>query len=227
MDPLDRYAWLKDRSDIALIKDVSYGNMEAFDELMNRYLDLVSRTSFRILCDRKDSEYVTARVFVSLWCDVLDYDDRFTVAEWLLRKTCINARLRIMRRRILRIFGVINDVFVNVSPVVADKDDYVTKQAWELHCRAVSHMTPLQAAVYALCVLEDMSVEEVAFITGLTRFRIGLASERAEDKVRNRLKDYDKESDYERYNGFLRKIADSLTDYDRLKREIVSQLGIK
>lgn len=227
MDTLDRYARLRDRSDIALIKDVSYGNMEAFDELMNRYLDLVSRTSFRILCDRKDSEYVTARVFVSLWCDVLDYDDRFTVAEWLLRKTCINARLRIMRRRILRIFGVINDVFVNVSPVASDEDDYVTKQAWELHCRAVSHMTPLQAAVYALCVLEDMSVEEVAFITGLTRFRIGLASERAEDKVRNRLKDYDKESDYERYNGFLRKIADSLTDYDRLKREIVSQLGIK
>ena len=67
MDPLDRYARLKDRSDIALIKDVSYGNLEAFDELMNRYLDLVSRTSFRILCDRKDSEYVTARVFVSLW----------------------------------------------------------------------------------------------------------------------------------------------------------------
>jgi DNA-directed RNA polymerase specialized sigma24 family protein len=227
MDPLDRYARLKDRSDIALIKDVSYGNLEAFDELMNRYLDLVSRTSFRILCDRRDSEYVTARVFVSLWCDVLDYDDRFTVGEWLLRKTCINARLRIMRRRILRIFGVINDVFVNVSPVAADEDDYVTKQAWELHCRAVSHMTPLQAAVYALCVLEDMSVEEVAFITGLTRFRIGLASERAEDKVRNRLKDYDKEADYERYNGFLRKVSDSLTDYGRLRHEILLQLGIK
>ena len=210
-----------------MIKDVSYGNMEAFDELMNRYLDLVSRTSFRILCDRKDSEYVTARVFVSLWCDVLDYDDRFTVGEWLLRKTCINARLRIMRRRILRIFGVINDVFVNVSPVAADEDDYVTKQAWELHCRAVSHMTPLQAAVYALCVLEDMPVEEVAFITGLTRFRIRLASERAEDKVRNRLKDYDKETDYERYNGFLRKVSDSLTDYGRLRHEILLQLGIK
>ena len=227
MDPLDRYARLKDRSDIALIKDVSYGNMEAFDELMNRYLDLVSRTSFRILCDRRDSEYVTVSVFLSLWHEVLDYDDRFTVGEWLLRKTCINARLRITRRRILRIFGVINDVFVNVSPVAADEDDYVTKQAWELHCRAVSHMTPLQAAVYALCVLEDMSVEEVAFITGLTRFRIGLASERAEEKVRSRLKDHDREADYERYNGFLRKVSDSLTDYARLRREILLQLGIK
>ena len=120
MDPLDRYARLKDRSDIALIKDVSYGNMEAFDELMNRYLDLVSRTSFRILCDRRDSEHVTVSVFLSLWHEVLDYDDRFTVGEWLLRKTCINARLRIMRRRILRIFGVINDVFVNVSLLIGN-----------------------------------------------------------------------------------------------------------
>lgn len=221
MDPLDRYARLADRSDIALMKDVSYGNADAFDELMNRYLDLISRTSFRILCDRRDSEYVTARVFISLWYDVLDYDDRFTVGEWLLRKTCIYARIRIMRRRILRFFGVSNDVFVNVSPVVENEDDYVTKLAWELHCRAVTHMTPLQAAVYAMCVLEDMPVEEVAYITGLTRFRIALSLERAEDKVRSRLKDYGKQSYYERYNGFLRKVADSLTDHGRLRRVIL------
>ena len=55
-----------DRSDLSLLRDVTCGNYEAFAELMDRYLALVSRTSFRILCDRNDSESVTIDVFVSL-----------------------------------------------------------------------------------------------------------------------------------------------------------------
>ncbi len=211
---------MTERGDMTLMKEVSYGSMEAFDELMTRYLDLVSRTSFRILCDRGDSEFVTTCVFVSLWHDVLEYDDSFTLGEWLLRKTCIYSRTRIIRRHFLKIFGVVNDVFVNVSPKAEDQDDYVTKQAWELHCRVSSHMTPLQSAVYAMCVLDGMAEDSVARITGTTRFRVGVALDKAEDKIHSELKYYGREEDYGRYNAFLRKVADNLTDMDRLKKLI-------
>ena len=221
MNDSDRFDRLEARSDIALMKDVAYGNMTAFKGLMDRYLDLVSRTSFRILCDRRDSEYVTARVFVSLWHDVLDYDDRLSVGEWLLRRTCLYSRIRIMRRRLLSIFGIRNDVFVNVSPTVGNADDYVTKQAWELHCKAVTHMTPFQCMVYALCVLEGISVDTAAMITGMTRFHVSLALERAQEKVKAQLGDYDKQNEYDKYNGFLRKVADGMTDMKKLKKMII------
>ena len=39
MDDSERYARLGERSDMALMKDVSYGNMDAFEELMDRYLN--------------------------------------------------------------------------------------------------------------------------------------------------------------------------------------------
>ena len=221
MDISERYARLEDRSDIALLKDVSYGNMEAFDELMNRYLDIVSRTSFRVLCDRNDSESITTQVFVFLWHNVLDYDDRYSVGEWLLSKTFKYCRLRLVRRRILSIFGVENDVFVNVSPRAENVDDYITKQAWELHCRTASHMNSLQSAVYALCVLEGMSEGKVSLITGANRLRVESALHHAEEKVRSGLKSYGKGKDYDRYNSFLRKIADSLTDMNKLKKMII------
>ncbi len=220
----ERYARMIERGDMTLMKEVAYGSMEAFEELMDRYLDLVSRTSFRIMCDRRDSEYVTVRVFLSLWHDVLDYDDTFTLGEWLLRKTCHFCRLRITRRHILNIFGVVNDVFVNVSPKADDEDDYVTKQAWELHCKVSAHMTVRQSAVYAMCVLDGMSEDTVAKIMGMTGYRIGTVLDRAEEKVRSELKYYGRDKDYCRYNAFLRKVADSLTDMDRLKKMIVSAL---
>ena len=221
MEYTDRYARLEDRSDIALLKDIRYGNMEALKELTRRYLGIVSRTTFRILCDRIDSEQVTVQVFASVWHDVLDYDDRYTVEEWILRKTCLYSRIRIMRRRILRIFGVVNDVFVRVSPKAENEDDYVTKQAWQLHCRATTHMTPLQSMTYALCVLEGMTREKVATITGMTGFRIGVAMNRAEDKVRAELKDYGKTDYYDSYNDFLRKVADGMSDMDKLNKMII------
>ena len=70
-------------------------------------------------------------------------------------------------------------------------------------------------------ILDGMSEDTVAKITGVTRYRIGLALERAEEKVHSELQYYGRENDYARYNAFLRKVADSLTDMERLKKMII------
>ncbi len=227
METSERYARMAERGDIILIKDVAYGNVEAYEELVRRYLDLVSRTSFRIMCDRADSEYVTEKVFVTLWHEVLDYDDSFTMGEWLLKMTCRYCRTRLARKRILSLFGVQNDVFVNVSPHVDDQNDYVTKQAWGLHCRIVAHLSLLQSAVYAMCILDGLSVDTVSKITGKSHLRVETALDVAKDIVMAELRSYGRGESYCRYNAFLRKVADSLTDYDRLVREILQHVGMK
>lgn len=209
-----------------LLKAVMYGNPEAYMSLVDRYIDLVTRTAFRILCDREDSEAVTVRVFESLWYDVLDYDDRVSLRVWLLRRTWIYSRLRIMRRRLLRVLGVSTDLFVRASPKVEDHDDYVVKQAWEILCRACAHMTPLQSAVYALAALEDMDVAEVAEITGFSQLRVLIALQRAETKVREELSHFGKDDVYEKFTCFLQKVADTHTDRRLLTEYISSQLDV-
>lgn len=224
MIPYEEYTRLSQHGDMALLKEISRGNETAFSILLDRYVELVSRNTFRIMCDRDDSEAVTRRVFASLWGDVFDYDDRFLLSEWLLRKTCLYCRIRMTRRRILRLFGVSTDVFVQASPRVDDQEDYVTKQAWEIYCRASSHLTPLQIASYALCELEGIRNDRVALITGLPQFRISLALQRGEEKVRHELEKYSREDDYERYAVFLRKVAEGMTDYEELKKSIMKEM---
>lgn len=218
------YERFSGHGDMALLKEVSRGNEAAFAVLLDRYVEVVSRNAFRIMCDREDSEAVTRKVFISLWNDVMDYDDRFELWEWLLRKTCIFSRIRISRRRILRLFGVTTDVFVQASPKVEDHDDYVTKQAWELYCRASTHLTPLQRAAYALCELEGIRSDRAAMMTGMSRLRMELALQRGAEKIRHELERYARENDYEAYVGFLRKVAESMTDYDRLKKSIIEEI---
>lgn len=218
--------YLDSCSDMSLLKDVARGREDAFMVLMERYIDLVSVTSFRILCDREDSEAVTVKVFASLWHDVLSYDDSVTLREFLLRKTCLYSRIRIMRRRLLIFLGVRNGVFVKASPKVENADDFVTKQAWELYCRATTHMTTLQTIVYVLCELEDMLLDDVSRLTGLTHFRIGLAHQRAVAKMKGELHHFNREDDYHRFTGFLKKVAESLTDREKLTKSILKYIEI-
>ena len=122
----------------ALMYSIGCGDMRAMKHLLDKYLNLVSKTAFRILCDRKDSEAVTRDVFVHAWNYSEKFDASMPLEIWLLRLTSRYARLRVIRRRIMYIFGQRPDLFVTTVPKAADYDDYVTKQAWELFCRALS-----------------------------------------------------------------------------------------
>jgi hypothetical protein len=60
---------------------------------MDKYTDLVARTSFRILCDSSDSGYVTKAVFDALKKSGGKFGD-LTPAEWLLSRSVSLCRKR-------------------------------------------------------------------------------------------------------------------------------------
>lgn len=204
---------------------IGCGDMRAMKHLLDKYLDMVSRTSFRILCDRKDSEAVTRDVFVHAWNYSEKFDGSIPLEIWLLRLTSRYSRLRVTRRRIMYLFGQRPDLFVTTSPKAADYDDYVTKQAWELFCRASAKLSPRQRTLFTLCVLEEVSKEEASMITGISRRCMTGPLSIAESRIRKELRRYGKPDDYDRYVGFLRKVAEGFTEHDRLKRIIMASIS--
>lgn len=210
MDTMKVNEEYENKSDIALMKDISRGDIQAFHAFVKRYVGLVWTTSFRVLCDREDSKHVTLKTFSDLKNDILQYDDRLSVEEWVLQKTCHNCRIRIVRRKILRMYGVTTDLFVRAAPVVEDHDDYIVKQSWELFCRAAVNMNPLQNITFVLYALEEVPQGRIALILGVSGFRVALAFRHAQERVMAELKHYKREDDYDRYIFFLKKVADSL-----------------
>ena len=78
-----------------------------------------------------------------------------------------------------------------------------------------------------MCVLDGMSVDSVSRITGKSHYRVEAALRMSREIVLSELRSYGRGGSYCRYNVFLRKVADSLTDYDRLVHGILIQAGIK
>lgn len=185
-----------------------------FSGLIQKYFDLVSRTSFRILCDSEDSKAVVTDVFTYVWKHMEQYDPSVPLHYWILAATCRMSRLRIARRRMLYIFGRRPDLYFTSSPKMQDQDDYITKQAWEIFCRASVRLTAGQRIIFALCVLDDVPHEDAASLTGIPMFRVSFALHRAEEKVKKELEKFGKIESYPQYIKFLRKVVDDNAEKD-------------
>lgn len=180
---------------------------EVRKDIMDRYLDLVSRTSFRILCDSEDSIAVTMDVFDYVSSHIDDFDGEHPLRQWILSVTCWKSRLRITRRRLMYILGRRPDLYFTSSPKIQDQDDYVTKQAWEIYCRASLKLTAGQRIVFALGTLEQLTDEEIADITGMSVFRIRYATAAAEGTVKAELARFGKMESYPDYIRFVRNVV--------------------
>ena len=209
----------------ALMHEIGCGNIRAMKHLVDRYLDLISRTAFRILCDRKDSEAVAVDVFVHVWNYSEKFDETMSLRLWLLSLTDRYSRLRMVRRKIMYIFGQRPDLFVTSAPKAPAYDDYVTKQAWELYCRASVKLSAGQRILFTLCVLEELSLDEASIVTKLSKKRIESLLSDAENKIRKELRHYGKADDYDRYVGFLRIVDEGFVEHDKLKRFIFASIS--
>jgi RNA polymerase sigma-70 factor (ECF subfamily) len=195
-------------NEMTLVKRVGEGSENAMKYLKDCYLDLISRIAFRIMCDRKDSNAVVEELFDYVRNDSKSFDGSLSLRNWLLSNTCRYARLRIVRRRIMYIFGQRPDLYVTTAPKVQDFDDYVTTQAWELYCRIAVEFNVNQKILFTLCTLEGISEYEASLITGISGRRICTLLDAAEDKFRKELGRYGKQDEYYSYVGFLRRVAE-------------------
>ena len=173
---------------------------------MDRYVDLVTRTSFRILCDYSDSEYVTRVVFEIFKRKVNEDGLGMKPSLWFLEQTVRVARKRFRHNRFMNFFGRRPELYVQTAPKVDDVDDYITTQAWEIYCRTSEELTVDQRIVYVLMELEGLSEEDVMQITGFWRGTVRLALEIARAGIRYELSKFGRVTDYEAYVGFLRRV---------------------
>ena len=180
-------------SDAFLMREVALGRREALRVIMDRYMYMVSRTAYRIMCDRPDSEDITREVFIMVWRNASSYDGRYSVSTWLYGITCNFCLKRLRRRRIMELFSIRPSVYELSAPAaMSPEEDFITKETWAIFCRASQKLSPRQRAVFTLLDLEGLSAEEVISITGMTTDEVKDNLHIARKKIRQELERYGK-----------------------------------
>ena len=180
-------------SDTALMGAVALGLQDALKVVLDRYMPMVSRTSYRILCDRDDSEDVTQEVFIRVWKNASGFDGRYSLSTWIYRITCNLCYDSLRRRKVLSMFSISPSVYETSAPEpLSPEEDFITKETWEIFCRASHNLSPKQRAVFTLRDLEGLDTEEITAITGLTPDQIKSNLHIARKKIRIELERYGK-----------------------------------
>lgn len=192
-DGVDIHSDMGFENEVALMDAVSQGRKEALDVLLDRYMVMVSRTSFRILCDQEDSDAVTREVFMKIWMRSSGFDGRYSLSILVYRMTCRQCRKRLRRRWILDLLNLSPSIYETSSPqMLFPEDDYITKEAWEIFCRASRNLSPRQRTIYALRELELLKEDEVEAVTGMSPGRMKEHLEAARENVIRELQVYGK-----------------------------------
>ncbi len=159
---------IADTNDILLAQA---GDRAAFGRLMDAYLPLAYRLSLRWLASADDAKDACQEAFVRVWEHLGAYDVRRPMAAWLttiVTRICLD-RLRRRRRSPFTWFNP--DRSTSTEPLQAGPDPQqvaIWSDLASIVVGLMKRLPPTQRVVFALRDLEDLDVDDVAQITGLS-----------------------------------------------------------
>ena len=181
-----------------LIREVRAGNTEAFEYFVRRYQRRITRIAFRLLRDVGEADCAAQESFLKAYQNLGDFREGSTFETWLTR-ICINwCKDRLKRRRLVLYFHQApagQGEETGPREVVAHRDPSPERRALSREIRerlreAMDHLSPRQRSIFVLKHFEELSIPEIADLTGLDAGTIKSHLFRAAQKIRERLGEF-------------------------------------
>jgi RNA polymerase sigma-70 factor, ECF subfamily len=154
-----------------LIAEAKNGDVHAFRKIVNGYQSYAYAIAFRFLCDEDDAEDIVQESFIRIWNHLQNFDSRMKFTTWMY-KIVVNLcydKAKSNKRR-MSLFARLND---NSS-----QDDYIEsaniereltdKETIALIKQIADGLSEKQRMIFLLRDIQDLTIEEVAVITGMS-----------------------------------------------------------
>jgi RNA polymerase sigma-70 factor (ECF subfamily) len=184
-----------------LIRKVRSGNADAFEYFVRRYQPRITRVAYRLLRDMGEADCAAQESLLRAYQNLGEFREGSTFETWLTR-ICINwCKDRLKRRRLVFYFhqapggGDEDDEEAGPRNTVAADDPSperraVSREIRERLRRAMEVLSPRQRTVFVLKHFEELSIPEIADLTGLDTGTVKSHLFRAANKIRERLGDF-------------------------------------
>ncbi len=185
-----------------LIEEVRTGKSESFEYFVRRYQRRITRVAYRLLRDAGEADCAAQESFLRAYQSLNNFREGSTFETWLTR-ICINwCKDRLKRRRLVLYFHqapVETDEESGPREVPAHGDPSPERRAMSREIRervreAMEALSPRQRTVFVLKHFEELSIPEIAELTGLDSGTIKSHLFRAAHKMRERLGDFRKKA---------------------------------
>lgn len=181
-----------------LIEEIRSGNTEGFEYFVRQYQRRITRVAYRLLRDLGEADCAAQESFLRAWQNLNEFREGSTFETWLTR-ICINwCKDRLKRRRLVLYFHQSADDGAEESgprDTASGSDPSPERRTHSREIRerlreAIETLSPRQKTVFTLKHFEELSIPEIAELTGLDSGTVKSHLFRAAGKIRRRLADF-------------------------------------
>ncbi len=174
------------------IDRIKAGNENEFRKLVDVHMDSIYITALRITADEDDARDIVQETFIKVWEKRKSIKGTNSISSYIVR-IAINKCYDLLRRRKSR-FEMNGVEYTSVINMLADSNsaDYKlnNEEAISILNALVKRLSPRQRIVFTMVELEELSHDEVAEITGMSKTSIKSNLSHARKKMEGSLKKY-------------------------------------
>jgi RNA polymerase sigma-70 factor, ECF subfamily len=154
-------------SDANLIRQSKNGDLDAFNQLVEKYQGQVYNLALRMLGTQQDAEDVSQETFVLAWKAIRSFRGG-SFRAWLFR-IAANACTDLLRSKRGRKAESLDDIFPESNPLPSPggspEDCVLQEELSDLIARTLLYLSEEQRLVVTLADLQGLSYEEITQIT--------------------------------------------------------------
>jgi RNA polymerase sigma-70 factor (ECF subfamily) len=175
---------MKYKDDILYIDQVLGGNTPAFSVLVERYQSFVYTIILRVVGNKEDAEEAAQDAFMKIFGSLHTFKGDADFSTWIYRIAYNTGISKIRQRK--NFFVPIDDVIINESDADFSSDNLSIRiAALQAALKKLSRDEQLLVSLY---YMEENSVEDVSYITGLTVSNVKVRLHRIRKKIYAELK---------------------------------------
>jgi len=145
------------------------GNREAFKNIVYEYQQLVYSLAFKLLCNEQDAEDVTQDTFIKVWQNINLYKQQYKFSTWIYKITSSICYDKLRSKNNINTIDIEDyDCFSGQN----QEEILHHKELKKLIVKLTAGLTPKQKLIFTLSDLEELKVEEIKVITGMSAAKI-------------------------------------------------------
>jgi len=164
------------------------GNTDAFKYIVSEYQQLVYTLAIKMLCSEIDAEDIIQETFIKAWQNISRYKQQYKFSTWIY-KIAANACYDKLRSK-----HTVEEVSLMDYDIISEtnqEDLLQNKELKGLILKFTSGLSPKQKLIFTLSEIEDLTVEEIIQITGMTSSKIKSNLYLAKKYIKSKLMKYE------------------------------------
>jgi len=183
MPAVASYGCMDDREEIYIINRVKSGDREAFSLVVDRFSDMVYTICRRMLTVEADAEDAAQEVFVKVYRSIAGFKEKSKFSTWIYRIT-YNHCISVIRKKV-KVIDLVDEIpDGDASNEDVSGLDLISGEERKHYIRmAIEALPETDAVVVTLFYFDELSLEEIAEVTGLTSSNIRIKLHRSRKKM--------------------------------------------